>query len=92
MHCIVLVAGQKHQNEVLLRPKNEVCEGYVFTGVCLSTGGCLPHCMLGYTPGPEADTPQKQTPPAVHARRYGQQAGGTHLLECILIAYAFSSQ
>ena len=37
---------------------NEVCEGYVFTGVCLSTGGCLPHCMLGYTsPGPVADTP-----------------------------------
>ena len=30
-------------------------------------------------PGPEAGTPQEQTPPsAVHARRYGQQAGGTH--------------
>ena len=24
---------------VLLPPANEVCEGYVFTGVCLSTGG-----------------------------------------------------
>ena len=24
-----------------LPPANEVCEGYVFTGVCLSTGGCL---------------------------------------------------
>ena len=23
----------------LLPPANEVCEGYVFTGVCLSTGG-----------------------------------------------------
>ena len=43
-------------------PSNEVCEGYIFTSVCLSTGGgCLPQCMLGYTP-----------------RRYGQQAGGTH--------------
>ena len=26
-------------NVFLLPPTNEVCEGYVFTGVCLSTGG-----------------------------------------------------
>ena len=26
-------------NRHLLPPANEVCEGYVFTGVCLSTGG-----------------------------------------------------
>ena len=48
------------------------CEGYVFTGMCLSTGGCLPQCMLGYKPPPRADpreqtspeqTPPKQTPP-----------------------------
>ena len=26
-------------NEPFLPPANEVCEGYVFTGVCLSTGG-----------------------------------------------------
>ena len=25
--------------KALLPPANEVCEGYVFTGVCLSTGG-----------------------------------------------------
>ena len=25
-------------------------------------GGCLPQCMVGYTP-PRADTPQEQTPP-----------------------------
>ena len=31
------------------------CEGYVFTPVCLSTGG-LPQCLLGYHP-PRADTP-----------------------------------
>ena len=24
---------------ILLPPANEVCEGYVFTGICLSTGG-----------------------------------------------------
>ena len=38
------------------------CEGYVFTPVCLSTGG-LPQCMLGYhhtPPGP--GTPRAGTP------------------------------
>ena len=58
---------------VLLPPANEVCEGYVFTGVCLSTGGCLPHCMLGYTPGTRG-----RHPPAQCMLGYGQQAGGTH--------------
>ena len=29
---------------ILLSPAKEVCEGYVFTGVCLSTGGT---CMAG---------------------------------------------
>ena len=53
---------------------------------CLSVHGegCLPHCMLGYTPPdqrqkpPQDQTPPEQTPPTVHAGRYGQQAGGTH--------------
>ena len=50
-----------------LPPVNEVCEGYVFTGVCLSTGRCLSHCMLGYTPPPGTppgrySTPWKDTP------------------------------
>ena len=44
-----------------LPPANEVCERYVFTSVCQSFcsrgGGCLPQCMLGYTPFPG------QTPP-----------------------------
>ena len=26
-------------SSLFLPPANEVCEGYVFTGVCLSTGG-----------------------------------------------------
>ena len=40
------------------RPQRS-CEGYVFTGVCLSTGGwgCLPQCMLGY------HTPRSRHPP-----------------------------
>ena len=33
------------------------CKGYVFTPVCLSMGGDLHQCMLGW------HTPQKQTPP-----------------------------
>ena len=74
---------------VLLPPANEVREGYVFTGVCLVCPrgvGCLPHCMLRYT-HPEQTSlrtrhpppPEQTPPPAVHAGRYGQQAGGTHL-------------
>ena len=47
----------------------KVREGHVFTGVC-PRGGCLPHCILGYTPW--ADTPLPSacwdTPPrTVHA-------------------------
>ena len=34
-----------------LPPTNEVCEGYVFTGVCLSSGGPLGRHT------PQADTP-----------------------------------
>ena len=36
----------------LLPPANVVCEGYVFTGVCLSTGeGCaIPACIAGGIP------------------------------------------
>ena len=41
------------------------CEGYVFTGVCLSTGGwgCLPQRMLGYHIPPGADTPPRADAP-----------------------------
>ena len=57
-------------------PANIVCEGYVFTCVCHSVHrGGLPHSMLGYhTPLPLA----WRHPRAVHAGRYGQQAGGMH--------------
>ena len=46
----------------IYRPQRS-CEGYVFTGVCLSTGGCLPQCMVGYTHPPPEQTPPEQTPP-----------------------------
>ena len=56
----------------LLAPANEVCEGYVFTGVCLSTGGGSPSGG-GLCPGEEVsvrETPQTETPRTVMSRRY----------------------
>ena len=50
----------------LLPPANEVCEGHVFTGVCLSTRGVCPiACWDTHTLGPEQTHPrdQRQTPP-----------------------------
>ena len=63
---------------VFLLSANEVCEGYVFTGVCLSTGGGSAPLHAGiHPPGrhhpgqtpPQPDTPPPgQTPPCpVHA-------------------------
>ena len=43
--------------EYSLPAANEVCEGYVFTGVCLSTGGCGRPSW--------ADTPPGLTPPVL---------------------------
>ena len=34
----------------LLPPANVVCEGYVFTGVCLSIGGGIPACIADGIP------------------------------------------
>ena len=75
-----------------LPPANEVCEGYVFTDVCLSTGEVSAPLHAGiHTPSgrrqplrgrhpPGSRHPPEQTPPtAVHAGRYGQQASGMHL-------------
>ena len=46
-----------------LPPANEVFEGYVFTGVCLSTGGMSVPLHAGIYPlGPVADTPQSRHP------------------------------
>ena len=49
----------------LLRPANEVCEGYVFTGVCLSTGGCGRHPLGRHLPGrpPTSRHPLGRSPP-----------------------------
>ena len=41
----------------VLPPANEVCEGYVFTRVCLSTGrgGGIPACLAGFQPTPTGE-------------------------------------
>ena len=56
---------------------------FLHESVILFTGGCLPQCMLRYHPPPPgAGTPpspwNRHPPCAVHAGRYGQQAGGMH--------------
>ena len=74
---------------------------YVFTGVCLSTGGVsicsqggLLHCLLGYTPRPEADPPGRH-PPVQCMLGCGQQAGGTHptrMHSCFAIVGPFTTR
>ena len=55
-----------------LPPANEVCEGYVFTGVCLST-------RVGvYAPLHAGINPLGRHPPVQCMLAYGQQAGSTH--------------
>ena len=69
------------------RPRRSY-EGYVFIPVCLSTGGGLPQCMLGYhLPGsrhtPLEHTHPEQTPPHTSRRLLLQTV---HiLLQCILV-------
>ena len=50
----------------LLPAATKLGQGNIFTSVCqeFCLGGCLPQCMLGYTPPLRAgaDTPQEQTP------------------------------
>ena len=72
-----MTAKEKKLIKRLLPPANEVCEGYVFTRACHSAHGGE---YLGrYPPGSGTPPPDQVHPPgAVHAGRYGQQAGGTH--------------
>ena len=51
-----------YSNWLLLPPANEVCEGYVFTRVCLSTGEYLGRHPQASTP-PWAGTPPGQLTP-----------------------------
>ena len=65
-------------------------QGYVFTPVCHS--GCLPQCMLGYTPQEQtpplgADTPSAQC----MLGDTGNKRAVRILLECILVESSFIS-
>ena len=77
-----LACGTKLKRNCL--PQRSCDQGNIFTRVCLSTGGCLPHCMVGYTPPRqtpprEADNPQKQTPPPeADIPRSRHPPGGRH--------------
>ena len=72
-------------NDHLLEPKRRVpidCEAESLLSILFTEGvGCLPHCMLGYTP--PGQTPPRQTPlpgrhPPLDTTGYGQQADGMH--------------
>ena len=71
----IIDLSQTYAHEMSLLPSaNEVCEDYVFTRVCLSTEG------EGGVPG------QVHPLPPQRMLGYGQKAGGTHPLECILVS------
>ena len=49
-----------------LPPATKLGQGYVFTGVCHSVNrgwGCLPQCMLGYTPRADMPPLSRHAPP-----------------------------
>ena len=41
----------------------KLCLGNIFTSVCLSTGGCLSQCILGYTPNNRSRQSPRSIPP-----------------------------
>ena len=63
------------EDPVFLPPANEVCEGYVLPGACLSTGG---EYLGRYTPRQEHPPWQAHTHRSQCMLGYSQQAGGTH--------------
>ena len=85
---------------LFLPPANVVWEGYVFTGVCLSTGGWVSQDALQATtlPGMENPPPRMENPPGWRTPPDGEPPldGGTPppvnvravriLLECILVS------
>ena len=93
---IITVEYSSSQDSIteLLPPANEVSEGYDFTGVCLSTGGVSSPLHAGiHPPGPEADTPPRNTalgshpPPPRSACWDMVNKWAVHIpLECILVS------
>ena len=74
LECILVTTCKRSCGKVM----------FLQLSVILFMGG-LSQCMLGYHPPPRASNPLEQehppprsSPCAVHAGRYGQQAGGMH--------------
>ena len=101
-HSYIFLTSTSYQtNQIYLSPANEVCEGYVFTGVRLSTGGL---CQGGLCPGgalPMGVSVQRaslskgvsfqgvfvrETPRAENLP-YGKERAVHILLECILVIF-----
>ena len=64
-----------------LPPANEFCEGYVFTGVCLSTGGCVVGGMRGSWGGGMCSSPRGMCGSwgvCMAVRGHAWQLGGMH--------------
>ena len=74
LECILVYLWVYRKNNFLAISLRKLCF-YTCLSVILFAGGCVPQCMLGYTP-PGADPPS--THYTVHTRRSGQQARGTH--------------
>ena len=73
---------------IFLPPASEVCEGYVFTGVCLSTGGVVSVSVWGVSvkrgvSGPEGVS-VRERPPADRDSPYGNERAVHILPGCIL--------
>ena len=78
----------------LLPPANEVCEGYVFTVICLSTGGCLPDRDPSDR-DPQTENPLDRVYPFWTETSldrdppYGNERTVRILLECILVSVQY---
>ena len=73
----------------LLPPANEVCEGYVFTGVCPQGRGvcreCLPPPPWDQRQTPPGRNPGAGTPPSRHPRQMVNKRAVGIPLKCILV-------
>ena len=71
-------------DSIFLPPATKLGQGYVFTGVCDSVNrGCLPQCMLGYTPPGSrhprgADPHQSRHPPQSRPTPRADTSGSRH--------------
>ena len=80
---VFMTKVQAKRTSYFYRPQTKLRKGTVFTSRCPVHGrGCLPKCMLGYTPWadtPQADIPSPgQTPPPLRRHPLGRHSLGRH--------------